>query len=708
MDPRDSVIRDFCKAIFMSLLVGLVWSMTAALVVILLAHNAQAAEVDRLEKVEHAADVKQGSLLFRTQDGTLHSAPLLKTDVAMRITGMIARVTVTQHFTNPTSEWLEGVYVFPLPEESAVDHMKMHVGSREIEGQIKEREEAKQIYQAAKQEGKKASLIEQERPNIFTNSVANIGPNEKVSVEIEYQETLRYDQGSFRVRFPMVVAPRYIAGLPIHTAENSTGWAPNTDRVSDAARITPPIIHPSKGSINPVSIKIELDAGFPLEGVVSPYHAVDVRLDGDSRRTVTLRDDSVPANRDFELVWSPKAGAAPQAAVFTETKGDKTYALAMVLPPDVSHVPQKRQPREIIFIIDTSGSMAGESIRQSKDALILALNRLSTQDRFNVIEFNSTTRKLFDQVKPVTDDSRDEAKDFVRNLRADGGTEMAAALNAALDGSENKEIFRQVIFLTDGSVGNEDELFGIIHKKLGSSRLFTIGIGSAPNSHFMSKAAEFGHGTFTYIGKVEEVQEKMAALFAKLENPVLTDIGVKLPGAVGGEAWPGRVPDLYAGEPIVMTALLSDAKGDVVIDGRVEQAAWKTTLPLAIGKPGSGVSVLWARRKIGALMDSRQTGANAEEVRKAVLDLGLEHHLVTKYTSLVAVDVTPTKPADANVTTAALGTNLPAGWEHEKVFGGMPRTATPAQLQLLVGTVLLLLAALLLNRARRFESVIGQ
>ncbi len=692
-----NIFSDFMRTVFASMMVGLVWSGTAMLFVLFLARNANAGEVP-LQKIERVGDAKEGRLVFKSKDGML-AAPILKTNVHMRITGMIARVKVEQHFKNPTKEWIEGVYVFPLPEESAVDHLDMKVGDRVIEGQIKEKEEAKKTYEAAKQEGKKATLLEQERTNIFTTNVANIGPQEEITVAIEYQETLRYDQGQFRIRFPMVVAPRYIPGTPVANDFVGTGFVPNTDQVPDAGRITPPVLHPSKGQINPVTIKVELDAGFPLAKLESPYHKTNMKQDG-HRYAINLANGETPANRDFELVWKPEVGNAPQAAVFTETKNNKTYALVMVMPPsEASEAKAKPLPREVIFVIDTSGSMEGMSIEQARESLALALGRLTPQDRFNVIQFNSYTSKLYPNAVPVNTRTLQEAQEYARGLRATGGTEIAGALDAALTGSDNPSVIRQVVFMTDGSVGNEDELFAIIRKKLGDSRLFTIGIGSAPNSYFMTKAAEFGHGTFTYIGKVEEVNEKMSGLFRKLENPVLTNINVDLPGAIQGEMWPKQLPDLYTGEPVMLSAALNDIGSDAIITGSNGAAKWQTKLSLATNKTESGVSVLWARKKIGSLMDTAHN--NPDEAKKAIIITALDHHLVSKYTSLVAVDVTPSRPGDAALKTSAVPTNLPEGWNHEAVFGQLPKTATTAELNMLIGLALLLAASGFWFRARR-------
>lgn len=660
-------------------------------------------------------DVKQGSLLFKTDKaGQYIPAPTLDTDVTLRVTGLVVRANVKQKFHNPSNQWVEGVYVFPLPENAAVDHMKLRIGERVIEGQIKEKEAAKKIYEAAKQEGKKTSLLEQERPNIFTTSVANLGPGEEVTVEISYQQTLHYDQGSFRLRFPMVVAPRYIPGTEPVTGFAGTGWGINTAQVPDAARVTPPVPKPDakkpeQSLLNPVKLSIELDAGFHLSRIASSYHKVDISEDLEHRYRISLSDKQVPANKDFELVWTPDTGSAPRAALFTEQREGETYALMMVMPPSGGDAVKNRLPRETVFIIDTSGSMHGASIEQAKNALLMAIDRLTPADRFNVIQFNSVTGMLFKDAVPADAAHVSQAKGWVSKLYPTGGTEMFPALSAALNSRAPEGFVRQVIFLTDGAVGNEDQLFKLIHDKLGDSRLFTVGIGSAPNSHFMSKAAEFGHGTFTYIGNVNEVAEKMTTLFSKLESPVLTDIQVKFPDGTLGEMWPKQLPDLYLGEPVMFSASLKQLGGKVTVEGKRGGQPWKVELPLTGGGNESGIHVLWARSKIQSLLDSVQSGADATEVRNQVIDVALDHHLVSKYTSLVAVDVTPTRPKDASLAEdCALPVNLPEGWNHEAVFGQLPQTATPAEMQMLLGNLFLTLGLAAMWWQRRTASSGGR
>ncbi len=644
-------------------------------------------------------DVSEGSLLLKTdRPGMYQQVPILHSEVDMRVSGMIVRARIKQSFRNPGQEWVEGIYVFPLPETAAVDHMRMHIGKRIIEGVIKEKQEAKRIYEKAKREGKKAALTEQERPNMFTNSVANIGPGETVVIEIEYQQVLRYDQGKFGLRFPMAITPRYIPGKPIteNISVKGSGWAKDTNQVPAASRITPPV-YQGHGKINPVSLRIELDVGYPLQEVKSSYHRITQRQHGVGKVTLNLAEGDIPADRDFELVWTPEVGHAPKAALFSEKVKGEFYHLLMVLPPEQGIDGGQPMAREVIYIIDTSGSMSGTSIKQARRSLLMALSRLRPRDRFNIIQFNSSTDLLFNQAREANARNLRRARRYVRGLDADGGTVMAPALNAALKSQSESRYVRQVIFLTDGSVGNESALFDLIKQHLGQSRLFTVGIGSAPNSYFMRKAAQYGRGTFTYIGDVNEVNEKMAALFTKLESPVMTDLDVQFSNGVQVEAWPKRVPDLYHGEPIIFAAKTSSAGEKVTIMGMRSLAPWQATLDMKQGHSGEGIGVFWARSKIAALMDSLHERADKDKVREGVIKVALTHHLVSRYTSLVAVDVTPTRPQNAPLDSHALPVNLPQGQNHQKIFGQLPQTATPAELHLLIGFALLLLVWVILH-----------
>lgn len=622
-------------------------------------------------------DMGSGGLLLRTQEpGLFLEAPRVATDVTINVTGAIVRARVTQRFENPSDKWVEGIYVFPLPEDAGVDRLKMLVGDRLIEGKIKERQEARQIYEDAKRAGKKAGLVEQERPNLFTNSVANIGPGETVVVQIEYQERADLKDGVFSVRLPLVVGPRYNPApdiVEMVSVDGRTGLA-LASSVPDADRITPPVLHPDKEPQElrlPVSITANIEAGFTLGEITSPYHAIAQTRDRDGHAVVTLAEGATPANSDFLLEWRAADGGQPHAALFKEERDGDTYVLAMVAPPAAKASDAARKPREAVFVIDNSGSMAGPSMLQAKAALLLALEGLKPEDAFNVVRFDHTFEALHPDAVPATPQNVEAAKGFVGRLNAEGGTEMLPALQAALHDPRphDDSRLRQVVFLTDGAIGNEAELFAAIAEGLGRSRLFTIGIGSAPNSYFMSRAARIGRGTFTHVGDVGEVAARTAQLFAALERPVMTNLTAAFPPGAASEAWPNPLPDLYAGEPVVLTAKLEKAQGKLRIQGDLGAVRWAADLDLAQAAPGEGVAALWARSKIASIEESRFLGAEPAAIDAGVLKTALDFALVSRLTSLVAVDVTPSRPVGEAVIPAAVPTMLPKGWEFEKVFG---------------------------------------
>lgn len=700
--PGFSIARDLVRFVVSAVLAGTGFAVLLALMILglsLVAPPAEASSAAAARNAEGApsdrpGDQTSGSFLMRVRPGGEYvRSPVLSTDVKFTVSGTVARAVVSQQFRNDSPDWVEGIYVFPLPENAAVDRLQMHVGDRLIEGQIRERAQARAEYEAARERGSLASLIEQERPNIFTSSVANLGPGQTLTVEIEYQQTLHYQDGSVSLRFPTVVAPRYIPGTPQSEGKPSGhGWAPDTDKVKDASRITPPVLAEDEPMRNPVTIRVELDAGFPVSEVKSRYHPVKVEKRDDNRYEVSLAVGPFPADRDFELVWNPLPGAQPRGAMFLESAAGETHLLLTLFPPFGAKADDKRLPREVIYVIDTSGSMEGTSIMQAKSALRLALGQLAPEDRFNVIQFNSATELLFASSREASVKNVVAARRYVDKLRATGGTEMVPAMQAALESPAREGHLRQVIFMTDGSVGNEDQLFKLIQRKLGRSRLFTVGIGSAPNGHFMTKAAQLGRGSFTYIGEVGEVGEKMAALFGKLEHPVLSDIVVEWPADLNAQSSPEKMPDLYLGEPIVLSALVQGPlKGHVIVRGQAGGESWVAQFDLSSPHDGKGMGVIWARRKVETLMDSLHEGADRDEVRQKIVEIALKHHIVTRYTSLVAVDVTPVRPQEDGYDSQAVPANLPDGGSHAGYFGSLPKTATSAGLHL----ILALLAAAL-------------
>lgn len=650
-------------------------------------------------------DIRQGVLLVQGPDGSSTPALRLDQNVKISISGIAARVQVSQDFENTSDAWIDGVYVFPLPDESAVDRLRMQVGDREIVGEIKEREEAKAIYEKAKQEGKKTSLLAQNRPNIFTTRVANIGPGERVTIVIEYQQAVQFTDTVFSLRFPMAITPRYIPGNVNAEVEKRSlsftgeGWAKDTDRVPDASQISPPVASPESGEGPTTKLTVDLMSGFALTRLESLYHQMDVKKLADDAYSLTFTG-KVLADRDFVLEWQPEKVEQASAALLSEEQGENRYLLLMLMPPQGQ--PEVHVPREAIYILDISGSMAGPSIVQAKEALRRALKRLRPVDRFNVISFSDSASALFAKSMPASDENIAEALSHLNALEADGGTEMRSALELALDGSGQRERIRQVIFLTDGAVGNEEELLALISKSLGDARFFTVGIGSAPNGYFMTRAAGVGRGTYTYIGDINEVQTRMDQLLSKLETPALTDITIRSTDGkqVEFESFPNPITDLYVGEPLMVAVRSSKDVANLTVAGEQLGKGWEYAVDTTSHGSRPGIAALWARKKIRSEMDTLALGGDEENVKKVVLATALEHQLVSKYTSLVAVDKMVSRPQGALSQKQVVKTAAPHGMDMEAVFGGGAKTATPSALHVLFGT-LLFMAAGLLHVARR-------
>lgn len=675
------------------------------------------------EQTYDVNSVEPGGLYFATATpGRVVRAPSLEAQVDITISGPVVHTRVVQRFTNPGDAWVEGLYTYPLPKGSAVDRLVMTVGERVIEGEIQEKAQAKRTYERAAAEGKRASIIVQKRPNIFSTRVANIGPGETIEILIEFQDLIAPRNNLFELRFPMVVRPRYVPGEPLDDRQARAGWGFDTDQVPDGSEITQPWVAGSAHGHNPVTLSVSLAAGFEIGPLMSPSHAVDIDDKGRTA-TVTLVGGSVPADQDFVLRWAPAASEAPQVGLFREATDKGDHSLLMLMPPSVQALEDAPAPRDLIIILDKSGSMGGQAIRQAKAAVRRALLRLKPHDSFNLIAFDSTPTALFASSRPASEANIELALDFNAAVTADGGTEMSDALALALPGSAaspDPERMTQIIFVTDGAVGNEAALMAQIKAGLGSARLFPVGIGSAPNSHFMSEAAHFGRGTYVNIAMSDSVLDSMARLFAKIERPQITNLA--LLGADGtADMLPETLPDLYDGEPVVV-AFKGNADGAMTLRGVRGGRPWSMAVPVSTGGEAAGVANLWARRKIQSVNRAfiGEYGEAAQTARRdAVLDIALGYHLVSDFTSLVAVDKTPARPADAPAFKREVPANLPAGmdWDQRTVMtisAGLiapsaqrsrleeerlalvqsRATATPMRLFLMMGLLALLLAAI--------------
>ena len=632
-------------------------------------------------------ETTHGSLWLLQDDGSYTETIQLETEVDIDVSSIIARTTVRQRFRNNSNNWTEGLYTFPLPENAAIDTFSLHIGDRVIQGQVQERQQARESYNRAKQQGVRSSLVEQQRPNLFKTSLANIGPGEEITILIEYQQTLDYKDGTYRLRFPMVAGPRFHASGSISSHDDDTDIS---------IRVT------ESGNVNPIYIHVLLDAGVPLEKINSSYHDIDIRQTSEHRYSIALNTPYY-ADRDFELTWTPELGSTPEASIFTQTRGDYDYALVTLMPPALHALGQQITPRDIIFILDVSGSMSGTSIQQAKASLIQSIKRLDPEDRFNIIWFNDKSERLFPDVTHATDEALAIAARVTDGLDADGGTVMLPALMLALEQKTESERLRQIVFLTDGNVDNEKQLFSVIRNRLGNSRLFTIGIGSAPNSYFMRKAARAGRGTFTHIGDINEVQYKTEQLLKKLESPALTNIHA-FSNETDIEIFPQPLPDLYLGEPVTLL-LRGKTLGDhVSLNGDYGDSLWQQTVDLTTSNRHAGIHTAWAREKLAVLMETEHETIDETartKIKHEIIDLSIDHHLVSRYTSLVAIDTTPVNNS-GELATHKLKTNLPHGWQKRQnnpqnpqilVAGlSLPQTATTAGLHILNGLLLTVIA----------------
>ena len=634
--------------------------------------------------------ITRGTVKLLDDNGSEREVPLLFTEVDIDVTGQIARTVVSQHFKNPTNEWSEGIYLFPLPPDAAVDQMRMKIGDRLVEGKVKEKQEAKAVYQKARAEGKRAALVEQDRPNLFTTSVANIPPNGEITVRIEYQQSLAWRDGRFSLHFPMAVTPRYTPLKPPTQELNETvnladGWLILPGERPHQLKVD------TGFNEQRARIQVHLKPGFEIEHIESTSHKLVQAETGDGYR-LELASPSVPADRDFLLEWYPLTDNAPQASFFSEQTEQGSFGLLSLMPPSIIDWPLPA--REVTFVIDTSGSMAGESIVAARKALLAGLAGLKPIDTFNIIRFDHEAEALFAHPFRVDDSVLNYARRFVRNLDADGGTEMALALDLALGLPSNTNRLRQVIFITDGSVSNEQELFEKLDRELEGRRLFTVGIGSAPNRFFMEEAARSGRGTFTYIAEPVNAEQVMTDLFQKIERPVLTDIEIS--GSGIADLSRNKVPDLYYGEPLEVAMKLESDTPSITIKGRIGDTAWSKTVNVQPVGNTAGIRVDWARKKIADWERAGLYGVSRDQIREAVIDLSLTHHLVSTFTSLVAVDVTPVRSSNEALRKQLIAPMKPAG-----LSVSMAQTALGFEKTLLFAMMLFLLGWAILRASQQ-------
>ena len=623
-----------------------------------------------------------GSLGILGKGGSIQGdCPLKHTEMRGAISGFLARITVTQIFENSAPNPIEAVYTFPLPQDASVDDMTIQVGDRTIRSVIKKREEARAIYEHAKATGHVAALLDQERANIFSQSVANIMPGEQVSVTISYAETLQYEDGGYEFVFPMVVGPRYIPGQA--TGKQAGGWSPDTDRVPDASRITPPVAMPGTRAGHDVSLELAIDAGVPIHNLHSSSHAIDVEHGSASRANVKLRSDAEIPNKDFVLKYQV-AGEQISDAVLTQWTANAGTAASggyftLILQPPSRVAESDVTPKELVFVLDTSGSMSGFPIEKGKELISRALDELYPGDTFNLITFSGDTRILFPEpVFPTAENIR-LAKQLLNGQRGYGGTEMMKAIRAALAPSDSQDHVRVVCFLTDGYVGKDLEIIGEVQKHP-NARVFAFGIGNSVNRFLIEGMAKAGRGDSEIVTLNDKADAAAHRLYERLRSPLLTDLSIDWQGLPVTDVYPQFLPDLFDGKPLVITGrYMVPATGTIRLRGKRAGGDFERDIPVGLATNSTQHDVLagfWARRKIDELMSQDWSGAQSgtmkPEVQEGITRLGLDYRLMTQFTSFVAVeDRVVTK--DGKPQRVEVPVEMPEGVSYEGVFGGQAK-----------------------------------
>ncbi|MFC1781627.1 VIT domain-containing protein [Planctomycetota bacterium] len=560
--------------------------------------------------------------------------PLKHTDVKGDICGYIATVEVTQKFHNPYNEKIEAVYVFPLPQNAAVNEFIMIIGDRKIRGIIREREQAEQIYEQARSQGYTASLLTQERPNIFTQKVANIEPNKEIDVNIKYFNTLAYVDGWYEFVFPMVVGPRF---NPPATNDGVGAVAMGRTGISSQSTEVQ-YIKPNQRSGHDISLTVNVDAGVAIEEIKCPSHVIIKDAANSEIASVTLSSlDSIP-NKDFVLRYKVAGKTIKSALVTHRDERGGFFSLMLYPPENLTYL--KRAPMEMIFVLDCSGSMSGKPIEKAKDAITRALKQLQPDDTFQIIRFSNNASQLGPKPIAATPENIRKGLQYVESLNSSGGTMMIEGIKAALDFEHDSQRFRLVSFMTDGYIGNEADILEAIHQRLGESRIFSFGVGSSVNRYLLDRMAVLGKGAVAYIGLDENGGDIIDSFYERISHPALTDVTIDWGKLEVADIYPGSIPDLFVGRPVIITGKF-EGFGDTTIRvaGNVGNLDQEISIP--VDSSGSdthpGIACIWARKQIETLANMA-TYASNQDLTGQIRQVALEYGLMSSYTAFIAVD----------------------------------------------------------------------
>lgn len=602
--------------------------------------------------------------------GSSRILTLKHTEVKAEISGFVAEVRVTQVFANPADRPIEAVYVFPLPENAAVNEMELKVAGRTIKGQIKKREEARQDYERAKAQGKTAALLDQERPNIFTQSVANLPPGQEIRVTLNYIQDLPYDHGVYKFVFPMTVGPRYIPGQK--TGKSGTGWSEDTDAVADASRITPPVTRPGQRSGRDISVEVKLNAGIAIKNLRSSSHEITVQTRGENAAEVGLDPEDRIPNKNFLLTYEP-AGKAVDAAVLAHKDGEEGY-LTLMVQPSADYPLSQITPKELVFALDVSGSMGGFPLETARETALRCLEGMNPGDTFQVFSFASGNKLHFEKPLRNTPENVALGRSVINGLDGGGGTEMLEALRQVLEFPKDPARMRIILFMTDGYIGNDPQILAFIKEHLNGSRIFPLGVGSSPNRHLLEEMAVMGKGKVEYVRQDEKhakLEKMIEKFYDRIAKPVLTDLSVDWKGLDVLDASPAVMPDLFAGQPVFLHAKYGKSgSAAVTLRGKMAGKPWEMAVNVVLPAKETGnaaLGPLWARSRIIELSRALY-GKEDADVKERITMLGLRHSLVTQYTSFVAVDESPAAAGQTPLL-VPVESELPEGTKYEGFFG---------------------------------------
>jgi len=623
--------------------------------------NRQAADPDAPTQGELRAKVKDDN-----GKDTEVPLPLEHTDVKASIAAFVATVDVTQKYRNPFDTKIEAVYVFPLPQNAAVTDFIMTIGERRIRGIIREREEARKIYEEAKRQGRVASLLTQERPNIFTQRVANIEPKKAIGVTIRYFNTLEYSRGEYEFVFPMVVGPRY----------NPPGWKDGIGAVakgkggSSGQPVEVQYLKPGERSGHDISLTLDVDAGVAIENVKCHSHAIEQERPSPSRVRVSLsRLDTIP-NKDFVLRY--KVAGRRMKTAFLTNSGDHGSHFALVLQPPEELGSLPRMPREMVFVLDCSGSMRGRPMGKAKEAMRRCLKKLAPDDTFQVIRFSSSASALGNAPVAATPANVRRGLKYIEGLRGSGGTRMIEGIKAALDFPHDERRLRVVSFMTDGYIGNESQILAAIHDKLGAARIFSFGVGNSVNRYLLDSMARMGKGAVAYVGLQEGAIDAVDLFYDRCSRPAMTDIEIDWGGMKVDSVYPRNIPDLFVGRPVIVTGRYQGSGSNSIrVSGRSGMNDRSFAMSVDLDAPASrhaGITKVWARKKLAELA-AHMTHEPSKEIQDEMTELSLEYSVQCRYTAFLAVDSSRVTEGGVGVT-VAVPVPVPDGVRYDTTVGG--------------------------------------